>query len=69
MPTVVHFIGQEQIVPVEEDYDRVNAQLHTSDGGQFVRVIGDSRSRVTIYKSAVAYIEETEKVEPFAQKF
>jgi hypothetical protein len=69
MPTLVHFIGQEQPVPLEEDYDKVNTQLHAGEGGQFVRAIGDNRSRVTIYKSAIAYIEETEEAKPFAASF
>ena len=59
MPTVVHFIGAEKPVTLENEYDRVNMQLGTEGkAGQFVRVIGEKRARVTIYKSGIAYIEE-----------
>ena len=57
MPTQVHFIGGEGHFTLEEDFDQVNSQLHASDA-MFTRMVGDNRSRVTVYKSAVAYIEE-----------
>jgi hypothetical protein len=58
MPTQVHFIGGEGHFTLEEDFDKVNSQLHASDAGQFIRLVGDGRSRVTIYKSGIKYIEE-----------
>lgn len=59
MRTVIHFIGTEEPITVEEDYDRVNAELTGApEVGQFTRLTGDSLSRVTIYKSSIAYIEE-----------
>jgi hypothetical protein len=65
MPTVVHFVGAEEPVTLEEDYDKVNGTFTASDIGRFTRVVGDSRSRVTIYKSGIAYVEEASELEPF----
>jgi len=60
MPTVVHFIGEEKPVTLEDEYDRVNLRLSTEGkAGQFVRVNGENRTRVTVYKSGIAYTEET----------
>jgi hypothetical protein len=59
MPTVVHFVGAEEPVTLEDEYDRVNLQLRTEGkAGEFVRVIGENRARVTVYKSGIAYIED-----------
>jgi hypothetical protein len=33
MPTVVHFNRAEESIRLEEDFDKVNPQLHGSDGG------------------------------------
>jgi hypothetical protein len=58
MPTVVHFIGEEEPVTLEDDYDRVNLRLSTEGkAGQFVRVHDENRTRVTVYKSGIAYLE------------
>jgi hypothetical protein len=59
MPTQIHFIGGEGHFRLEEDFDKVNSQLHSNDAGTFTRLVGNSHTRVTIYKSGVAYIEET----------
>ncbi len=64
MSTQIHFVGGEGHFTVEEDYEKVNAELHASDVGRFTRVVGDNRSRVTVYKPAIAYIEETTEVAP-----
>jgi hypothetical protein len=64
MPTDVHFIGVEKPMRLAEDYDKVNSQLHASDA-LFNRLVGDGNARVTVYKSAIAYIEEAVEVEPF----
>jgi hypothetical protein len=59
MPTVVHFVGAEEPITLEHDYDRVNMQLNTEGkAGQFDGVIGENRTRVMVYKSGIAYIEE-----------
>jgi hypothetical protein len=58
MRTVIHFVGAEESVTLEEDYDKVTAEFTASEIVRFTRLIGDSRSRVTIYKSSIAYIEE-----------
>ena len=60
MPTVVHFIGGEKPITVGDEFDRVNAQLVGSEGGQFKTLGGAS---VTVYKSGIAYIEEAGEVE------
>lgn len=37
----------------------MNLQLRTEGkAGEFVRVIGENRARVTVYKSGIAYIED-----------
>ena len=58
MPTVIHFVGAEEPITLDDDYEKVTARLHGAvDAVQFTRAYGDSRSLVTIYKSAIAYIE------------
>jgi len=61
MPTVIHFVGAEEPITLEDDYENVTAKFHGSDNGQFTREYGDTRSLVTIYKAAIAYIEKTEE--------
>jgi hypothetical protein len=53
MPTVVHFEGAK--VTLQDEFEKVNSQLHGSEGGLFVLENG---SRVTIYKANIHYIEE-----------
>ncbi len=65
MPTVIHFIGG-QACTVEEDYNNLAVALHGPDPIPVTgRGVGGSRKRLTIYKTAVAYIEESEDVQPF----
>jgi hypothetical protein len=61
MPTVVHFESAK--ITLQDEFEKVNTQLHGSDSGMFVLENG---SRVTIYKRNVLYIEEPsgEQVEP-----
>jgi hypothetical protein len=61
MPTVVHFEGAK--VTLQDEFEKVNSQLHGSDSGMFTLENG---SRVTIYKANIHYIEEPsgESVEP-----
>jgi hypothetical protein len=61
MPTVVHFTGDEKPITLDEEFDDVNMQLGTENqAGQFVRTLGGgSRTRVTVYRSNIAYIEES----------
>jgi hypothetical protein len=56
MPTHVYFIGQSLMV--EEDFDQVNQQLDEHGAGLFTRKDGGRPTRVTVYRSGVAYIEE-----------
>jgi hypothetical protein len=56
MPTQVHFIGQSLML--EEDFDQVNQQLDEHGAGLFTRKDGGRPTRVTVYRSGVAYIEE-----------
>jgi hypothetical protein len=65
MPTVIHFIGGQDECIVEDDYQTVTTTFHGGDAGHFTRVVGDSRSLVTMYKAAISYIEEREDVEPW----
>jgi hypothetical protein len=61
MPTVVHFIGVEKPVTLEESYDAVIKALQ----GREVGLFGEDGSRVAIYKAGVAYIEEVSERESF----
>jgi hypothetical protein len=61
MPTVVHFIGAERSVTLEESYDTVTKALQ----GREVGLFGENASRVAIYKAGVAYIEEVSEREGF----
>ena len=56
MPTHVYFIGQS--LRVEEDFDQVNQHLNEHEAGLFTRKDGGPPTRVTVYRSGVAYIEE-----------
>jgi hypothetical protein len=61
MPTIVHFIGAERPVTLQEDYDTVTKALQ----GREVGLFGKNASRVAIYKAGVAYIEEVSEQEGF----
>jgi hypothetical protein len=61
MPTLVHFIGVERPVTLQEDYDTVTKALQ----GREVGLFGKDTSRVAIYKAGVAYIEEVSEHEGF----
>jgi hypothetical protein len=64
MPTVIHFVGAEPSVTLEEDYDKVTTALHGGeDVGHFTHRNG---RRVTIYKSGIAYIEEASEAKRYA---
>jgi hypothetical protein len=61
MPTIVHFIGTERPVTLQEDYDTVTKALQGREVGFF----GENTSRVAIYKAGVAYVEEESEHEGF----
>ena len=61
MSSTVHFSGGEEPCAVNEDYETVTAALTGNESAQFTRLGG---SRVTIYRSSVAYIEEIGETEP-----
>jgi hypothetical protein len=65
--TTIHFNSNADAITVEEDFATVqNAVKVTGQlSHDFVRVVGDNRSRVTILKNSIAFVEETEVVEPF----
>jgi hypothetical protein len=54
MATIVHFVGAEEPVRLQEKYDDVIAKFHAKEVGYF----GEGTSRVAIYKSGIAYIQE-----------
>jgi hypothetical protein len=64
--TTMHFNSSCEPITLADDFDDVrrtvasNRQTH-----DFVRVVGDKRSRVTILKASIAFVEEAEVVEPF----
>jgi hypothetical protein len=63
MPTVVHTIGGET-VRLEDSFDAVSSQLGGSETGGFTGVLFDSDTRVTVYRSGIAYIEEAIEATP-----
>jgi hypothetical protein len=63
MPTIVHFVGAEKPVTLDEDYDKVTAEFHAErEVGRFTQQGGGGR--VTIYRSGIAYIEEATERKP-----
>jgi hypothetical protein len=54
MPAIVHFVGAEKTVTLEEDYDKVIAAFK----GREVGLFGEGAGRVAIYKAGVAYVED-----------
>ena len=64
MATVVHFVGADEPVMLEDGYEKVNSTLMANDSGQFILASG---GRVTIYKSGVAYIDEASEQEPLVR--
>jgi hypothetical protein len=61
MPTKVQFTSGESMT-LAEDFNQVNQQFGTQyaglSAGLFNRVEGDSRTRVTVFASAVSYLQE-----------
>lgn len=57
MPTRVQFTSGESMT-VAEGLDQANQQLGTQIAGLFNRVEGDNHTRVTVFASAVAYLQE-----------
>jgi hypothetical protein len=57
MPTKVQFTSGESMTVVES-LDQANQQLGTQIAGLFNRVEGDNQTRVTVFASAVAYLQE-----------
>ena len=70
MPTDVHFIGApERPIRLREDYDTVVAQFERDDKGHFTGDIRGGRKKVTVYRSAIAYLAEAnEPSEPLVAK-
>jgi len=44
-----------------ENLDQVNQQLGTQIAGLFNRVEGDNQTRVTIFASAISYLQEMDE--------
>jgi hypothetical protein len=57
MPTKVQFTSGESMT-LAENLDQVNQQLGTHTAGLFNRVEGDNRTRVTVFASAISYLQE-----------
>jgi hypothetical protein len=57
VPTKVQFTSGESMT-VAEGLDQANQQLGTQIAGLFNRVEGDNHTRVTVFASAVAYLQE-----------
>ncbi len=57
MPTNVYFSGGPSIT-VEEDFDQVQQRLEHEAGLFTLRTAAEPGRRVSIHRSAVAYIEE-----------
>jgi hypothetical protein len=61
MPTILHFIGTEETLTVDQDYGAVKSALQGREAAEFKRLPGDTL--VAIYKSGVAYIEDASESE------
>jgi hypothetical protein len=57
VPTKVQITSGESMT-VAEGLDQANQQLGTQIAGLFNRVEGDNHTRVTVFASAVAYLQE-----------
>jgi len=62
MPTKIQFTSGESMT-LAENLDQVNQQLGsqqlgTQTVGLFKRVEGDNRTRVTVFASAISYLQE-----------
>jgi hypothetical protein len=57
MPTHVYFSGRPSII-VEEDFDQVQQQLEHEAGLFTLRTDAEPGHRVSIHRSAIAYIDE-----------
>jgi hypothetical protein len=57
MPTLIHFSGGTSIT-VQEDFDRVQQRLEHEAGLFTLATAAALGHRVSIHRSAVAYIEE-----------
>jgi hypothetical protein len=59
--TTIHFNGGGKPITVEQDFDSVSTAVAGSRlTHEFIRVVGDNRTRVMIVKSSIAFVEETE---------
>jgi hypothetical protein len=63
MPTHVHFTGGPSII-VDEDFDQVQQRLEHEAGLFTLSTGAETGHRVSIHRSAVAYIEEIPTSEP-----
>jgi hypothetical protein len=62
MATRVQF-NSGQKMTLADDFDQVNQQLGTQSAGLFNRLEGNDRTRVTVFASAISYIEEVSEEE------
>ena len=59
--TTIHFNGRGDSITIAEDFDSAKTALASSrQTHEFTRVVGDNRSRVSILKASIAFVEETE---------
>jgi len=67
VPTHVVF-AKGKAITLEEDFDKVNAQLSQVGAGLFNALLRGNRSRrVTVHQANVLYIEDYEGVTEYAQ--
>jgi len=62
MPTLVHLIGAVEPLRLPDPYDEVTKAFK----GREIAVFGEHGSRVAIFKSGVAYLQETSESVPLA---
>lgn len=62
MATRVQFNSGQKMM-LAEDFDQVNQQFGTQSAGLFNRLDGNDRTRVTVFASAISYIEEVSEEE------
>ena len=62
MPTLVHLVGDVEPLQLPD----INDEVTEAFKGREIAVFGEDGSRVAIFKSSVAYVQETSESVPLA---
>ena len=64
MPTLVHLVGDVEPLQLPD----INDEVTEAFKGREIAVFGEDGSRVAIFKSSVAYVQETSESVPLAMQ-